>query len=1141
MPQEKIIIKFSPEGHKDLIQALNNLKKAQDKVNSATKSVTATTKGSTAATTRATKATDDYAIRGNKLAKGNDLLSKSFATLRSRMLLFTFAMSLGGRQAIKMVKDFAKVEAMSVAFDTLSGGAGNASIALSQLGRAVGGTMSKVDLLQSANNALILGVAKSSKEMNIMFGVAVKLGRAVGRTAKDSVDSLVTGIGRQSRMMLDNIGIIMDTEKAYATYAAELGVTVESLNDTERRQAFLNATLDAAKQKADLLGDSVETLQSKLETAAASWDDLRVSSGGFMRELFGLDSKITRSAEVFDILTKAMDENQDVTQKDWLIAKDNAIAVLKLLHRITHGYNKKIQEQNFGYREQADLIKDLTDEEEIKFKQAQATQEQEIKMKKLVSETTNARLRSLDSLIDEVREGRRFFLTTKDQLDVLAMLEKQYKDLDPAEKKRIEDLKALEKQERANARAMAESEREYKRALRAVEALFPSAEKHFEQTLERIESEEHIQEVLAKTIAKLNKLGIAHDLETDATKAAREAIEEYNNAVAKATKRTDDYWGAIYKLTIAQLEQNALTDGVITNQEKLAINDERLTQAKLKLETATLAVNASNDPAIVQAQLAATNELNAAEGERVGILNSVKQVANELKIVEMERMAIEGTRSPGIISDLEQLEIVKERIKMAKEERDAVGSGDVAGQVAAQSKVNSLLQKQHKLKVEIKEASKPTDSELILGQTRRILRIEQTKEDTIRRQKEALKELGLSYTDQATGLTLINALDQQRINHLENIKVSQEELRTGVAWDAKEGQKLTEENRKDIEEQIKVNQSRLDMIDKVFQKETRNNRAIKEYEDQRKAATKLIAEHDPTPALENQLALLEATDPVQKELLKTAQEFGIENEDWEKSVEQIKLMYPELEGALQAIVDKQKELADASMSWAENVFGEDFIAGFDAAQQGWSMIANTAGMYFDSVTQGLAQEMQELKNSDEYQRKSSKGKEKMVKDLEDKQRSEKEKTWKMTKNMNLAQIAMDTAAAVMNIWKGVPMVDFGASAAILTAIAIATGAMQAGIVNSQSMPKFATGGMIGGRRHSQGGTMIEAEQGEFVMSRNAVDSVGIENLNRMNAGGGGGSVTVNVSGNVLSQDFVEGELAENIKEAIRRGTDFGIG
>ena len=59
------------------------------------------------------------------------------------------------------------------------------------------------------------------------------------------------------------------------------------------------------------------------------------------------------------------------------------------------------------------------------------------------------------------------------------------------------------------------------------------------------------------------------------------------------------------------------------------------------------------------------------------------------------------------------------------------------------------------------------------------------------------------------------------------------------------------------------------------------------------------------------------------------------------------------------------------------------------------------------------------------------------------------------------------------------------------------------------------------------------------MQRSAVQSIGIENLNRMNQGGGG-SVTVNVSGNVMSQDYVEGELAEQIKEAIRKGNDFGV-
>ena len=38
----------------------------------------------------------------------------------------------------------------------------------------------------------------------------------------------------------------------------------------------------------------------------------------------------------------------------------------------------------------------------------------------------------------------------------------------------------------------------------------------------------------------------------------------------------------------------------------------------------------------------------------------------------------------------------------------------------------------------------------------------------------------------------------------------------------------------------------------------------------------------------------------------------------------------------------------------------------------------------------------------------------------------------------------------------------------------------------------------------------------------------------------GGAINVTISGNVMSQDFVEGELAEQIKTAIRRGTDFGI-
>jgi hypothetical protein len=68
--------------------------------------------------------------------------------------------------------------------------------------------------------------------------------------------------------------------------------------------------------------------------------------------------------------------------------------------------------------------------------------------------------------------------------------------------------------------------------------------------------------------------------------------------------------------------------------------------------------------------------------------------------------------------------------------------------------------------------------------------------------------------------------------------------------------------------------------------------------------------------------------------------------------------------------------------------------------------------------------------------------------------------------------------------------------------------------------KFEQGGLVGGQRHSQGGTMIEAERGEFVMSRNAVDSIGINNLEQMNQGSGGG-ITLNISAPLVDETVLD--------------------
>ena len=269
---ERILIKFKASGDKKLQSSMLRLAAAQGLLEKNTKEMQ--------------RALDRLTVAFNTNRKGSRLLNNTFATLRSKMLLFSFAMSLGGRQLIEFARKAAQVEAMGTAFNTLSGGTENANIAMDKLTKATDGTMSKFDLFQQANNAMILGVSKNSDEMSEMFDMAQRLGRALGVDTKRSVESLITGIGRQSRLMLDNIGIIVKSDQAYVAYAEKLGITVDKLTEADKKQAFLNATLEAARKKVAQLGDEVLSPIDSFNKLSASWDNFTVSVGNAMMDVF---------------------------------------------------------------------------------------------------------------------------------------------------------------------------------------------------------------------------------------------------------------------------------------------------------------------------------------------------------------------------------------------------------------------------------------------------------------------------------------------------------------------------------------------------------------------------------------------------------------------------------------------------------------------------------------------------------------------------------------------------------------------------------------------------------------------------------------------------------------------------------------
>ncbi len=245
------------------------------------------------------------------LAGSQRLLSGSFAVLRSKMLLFNFAMGLGIRQVSRLVAESAKVSAMETAFNTLSGATGDSTLSMQKLEESTNGTMNQFDLFKQANNAMILGVADNSDTMAEMFDIAQRLGRALGQDTTSSVESLITGIGRQSRLMLDNIGIIVKSEEAYDNYAEKLNTTADKLTDSQKKQAFLEATMESARAKVATLGEENLTARDKMDQLSTASSNLATTIGKQLSPSFGNLSSST--AKVINNLTKliklATDEN----------------------------------------------------------------------------------------------------------------------------------------------------------------------------------------------------------------------------------------------------------------------------------------------------------------------------------------------------------------------------------------------------------------------------------------------------------------------------------------------------------------------------------------------------------------------------------------------------------------------------------------------------------------------------------------------------------------------------------------------------------------------------------------------------------------------------------------------------------------
>lgn len=310
---------------------------------------------------------------GGLQAQGSGSGGGMFGGLGNVAALAGVAAGVGmvGSAAYDLGSNAARVEALRTSFESLTAGVGqNSDDLLASLKATSAGAISEENLMLAANKALLLGVADTSDEFTAILAVAKSRGQAMGLDVTQSFDNLVTGVGRGSALILDNLGFsTLQIAAANEAYAASMGVAVDEMDDGMKKAAMLALIMEEAAS----MGAIPESTLDSYQRVGAEWENLKANLGDTVQPATG------GSAALAANVLGAVNEGLDFLQRDTVVIEQRMAEIdaamqgaqlrfgqnLTLIEsgagspQVMDAYIESLKELNGLERERSDLQREL--------------------------------------------------------------------------------------------------------------------------------------------------------------------------------------------------------------------------------------------------------------------------------------------------------------------------------------------------------------------------------------------------------------------------------------------------------------------------------------------------------------------------------------------------------------------------------------------------------------------------------------------------------------------------------------------------------------------------------------------------------------------------------------------------------------
>lgn len=215
-------------------------------------------------------------------------------------------------------------------------------------------TKNQLNLLETAQTVNIgLAAGFNTSQIDALSDVSLRASKALGRSLTDAFTRVSRGAAKLEPELLDELGIFTRIDPAVRKYADSLGVSVSSLTNFERRQAFVNAVIEEGQFKFRDVDTTTNTASESLEKLAAVVTDLGLKFGALLANGLSpvadfISGSLSNSVAVFGLLARTVGNSAVAVLTAGINASTTAILNFGLssasaLNNVSGSFNRAIR------------------------------------------------------------------------------------------------------------------------------------------------------------------------------------------------------------------------------------------------------------------------------------------------------------------------------------------------------------------------------------------------------------------------------------------------------------------------------------------------------------------------------------------------------------------------------------------------------------------------------------------------------------------------------------------------------------------------------------------------------------------------------------------------------------------------------